>query len=359
MSHRKTRTRDANSGDERVHELVDIIAEEVSDVDRAANRRRYLAIKRETEGDADGLGPELFDDELGDKDVDSEQDDASLAKARRSRPTADDDESEDDGDSEDEEEDLFEDDESEDAKEEVESEDESEGESEEDRRRPRRGKARKETRVLSAKAKVALLRRTAPVLERLTKLVASIKDAAETQARGAQDMPDWVTRELQWICDALAEILGQPSKPANKPVNKIGAKMASQRREQLQDAVELLQRLLQEVMPEITAARTNGPAPQQPKPTAKAAGREQDAHGELGALLASMSEGISALTTQVKTQASELARLKKSTGLPASRPVESARRPQPPTPEEDWPLDMNAPLSRDRVAKEVSFFEDP
>jgi hypothetical protein len=335
---------------------VDIIAEEVSDVDRAANRRRYLAIKRETEGDADGLGPELFDDELGDEDVDSEPDDASLAKARRSRAAADDDEPEDDGDSEDEEEDLFEDDESEDAEEEEESEEEDE--SEDDRRRPRRGKARKETRVLSAKAKVALLRRTAPVLERLTKLVASIKDAAETQERGAQGMPDWITRELQWICDALAEILGQSSKSANKSINKIGAKMASQRREQLQGAVELLQRLLQEVMPEITAARANAPA-RQPKPTAKAAGREQDAHGELGALLASMSEGISALTAQVKSQASELARLKKSTGLPASRPVESARRPRTPQPDEDWPFDMNAPLSRDRVAKEISFFEEP
>jgi hypothetical protein len=45
--------------------------------------------------------------------------------------------------------------------------------------------------------------------------------------------------------------------------------------------------------------------------------------------------------------------------MPASRPVESARRPRPPQPDEDWPFDMNAPLSRDRVAKEISFFEEP
>jgi hypothetical protein len=332
---------------------VDIIAEEVSDVDRAANRRRYLAIKRQGDGDDDGLGAEIFDDELGDEDAYSDPEDASLAKARRSRAAANDDQSEDDEDSDDEEsESLFEDDEPEDAEEEEESEDED------DRRRPRRGKARKETRALSPKAKAVLLRRTAPVLERLTKLVASIKDAAETQEGGAQGMPDWITRELQWICDALAEILGQSSKSATRPVNKLGAKMASQRREQLQGAVELLQRLLQEVMPEITAARATAPNPSQPAPTAKAAKREPDRHGELGALIASMSEGISALTTQVKTQASELARLKKSTGLPASRPVESVHRPRPPTPEEDWPLDMNAPLSRDRVAKEISFFEE-
>ena len=353
MSHRKTRTRDANSGDERVHELVDIIAEEVSDVDRAANRRRYHAIKRQSDGDEEGLGPEIFDDELGEEDMDSDPEDPSLTKAQRSRAAADDSEDEDDESDDAESDELFEDGQSEDAEDEEESEDEDQ----DDRRRPGRRKARKETRGLSAKAKVVLLRRTAPVLERLTKLVASIKDATETQDRGTEDMPEWITRELQWICDALAQLVGQSSKSATRPVNKLGAK-ASQRREQLHGAVELLQRLLQEVMPEITASRAAGPNTLQPAPTAKAAKREPDTHGELGALLASMTEGISALTTQVKTQASELARLKKSTGLPASRTVESVRRPRPAQPEEDWPLDMNAPLSRDRVAKEVSFFED-
>jgi hypothetical protein len=329
---------------------VDIIAEEVSDVDRAANRRRYLAIKRENDGDEDGLGPEIFDDE----EMDSDPEDASLAKARRSRADEDDEESEDE-ESDDQLADVFEGDEESD-EEESDEEDEDEDEEDEDRRKPRRGKARKEAQALSANAKAALLRRTAPVLERMTKLVASIQRAAETQERGAQATPEWVTRELQWICSALEQLVGSSSKSATKPVNKLGAKMASQHREQLKGAVELLQRLLQEVMPEITASRA--PGPNQPLPTAKAARREPDAHGEFGALLASMTEGISALTTQVKTQAAELARLKKSTGLPASRPVESVRRPAPPAQEEDWPFDMNAPLSRDRVAKEISFFDE-
>jgi len=351
VSHRKTRTRDVNSEDDRVHELVDIIAEEVSDVDRAANRRRYLAIKRENDADEDGLGREIFDDE----EMDSDPDDASLAKARRSRADEDEEEAEDEESEDDERADVFEGNEkSED--DESDAEDEDEAEDDEDQRKPRRRKARKEGQVLSANAKAALLRRTAPVLERMTKLVASIQRAAETQERGSQVTPDWVTRELQWICNALEQLLGQSSKSATKPVNKLGAKMASQRREQLKGAVELLQRLLQEVMPEITASRA--PGPNQPQPTAKAARREPDAHGEFGALLASMTEGISALTTQVKTQAAELARLKKSTGLPASRPVESVRRPAPPAAEEDWPFDMNAPLSRDHVAKEISFFDE-
>jgi hypothetical protein len=351
VSHRKTRTRDVNNEDDRVHELVDILAEEVSDVDRAANRRRYLAIKRENDGDEDGLGPEIFDDE----DMDSDPEDASLAKARRSR--ADENEEESEEDEEDQLADVYEGDEESDAEEEdEESDEEDEAEDDEDKRKPRRGKARKEAQLLSANAKAALLRRMAPVLERMTKLVASIQRAAETQERGAQATPEWVTRELQWICSALEQLVGSSPKSATKPVNKLGAKMASQRREQLKGAVELLQRLLQEVMPEITASRA--PGPNQPQPTAKAARREPDAHGEFGALLASMTEGISALTTQVKTQAAELARLKKSTGLPASRPVESVRRPAPPAPEEDWPFDMNAPLSRDRVAKEISFFDE-
>ena len=328
---------------------MDILAEEVSDVDRAANRRRYLAIKRENDGDEGGLGPEIFDDE----EMDSDPEDASLAKARRSRADENDEESEDDESEDDQLADVFEGDEESDDEE---PDEEDEAEDDEDRRKPHRGKARKEAQALSANAKAALLRRTAPVLERMTKLVASIQRAAETQERGAQVTPDWVTRELQWICNALEQLLGQSSKSATEPVHKVGAKMASQRREQLKGAVELLQRLLQEVMPEITASRA--PGPNQPQPTAKAARREPDAHGEFGALLASMTEGISALTNQVKTQAAELARLKKSTGLPASRPVESVRRPAPPTPEEDWPFDMNAPLSRDRVAKEISFFDE-
>jgi hypothetical protein len=328
---------------------VDILAEEVSDVDRAANRRRYLAIKRENDGDEGGLGPEIFDD----AEMDSDPEDASLAKARRSRADEDEEEAEDDESEDEQLADVFEGDEESDDEE---PDEEDEAEDDEDRRKPRRGKARKEAQTLSANAKAALLRRTAPVLERMTKLVASIQRAAETQERGAQVTPDWVIRELQWICNALEQLLGQSSKSATKPVHKVGAKMASQRREQLKGAVELLQRLLQEVMPEITASRA--PGPNQPQPTAKAARREPDAHGEFGALLASMTEGISALTTQVKTQAAELARLKKSTGLPASRSVEAVRRPAPPAPEEDWPFDMNAPLSRDRVAKEISFFDE-
>ena len=121
MSHRKTRTRDVNNEDDRVHELVDIIAEEVSDVDRAANRRRYLAIKRENDGDEDGLGPEIFDDE----DMDSDPEDASLAKARRSRAGEDDEESEDE-----ELADVFEGDEASEDEEESDEEDEDDEEAE-------------------------------------------------------------------------------------------------------------------------------------------------------------------------------------------------------------------------------------
>jgi hypothetical protein len=330
---------------------VDIIAEEVSDVDRAANRRRYLAIKRENDGDEDSLGPEIFDDE----DTDSDPEDAALAKARRSRTDEDEEESEDEESEDGELADVFEGDEESESDEEDEDE---EAEEDDDRPKPRRRKARKEAQALSANTKAALLRRTAPVLERMTKLVASIQRAAEAPERGSQATPAWVTRELQGICNELEQLVGPASKSATKPVHKVGAKMASQRREQLKGAVELLQRLLQEVMPELAASRAPGLNPPQPAPTAKSAKRAPEEHGEFGALLASMTEGISALTNQVKTQAAELARLKKSTGLPASRPVESVRRPVPPAQEEDWPFDMNAPLSRDRVAKEISFFDE-
>lgn len=51
--------------DPKVYQLLDIIAEEVSDVDRAANRRTYLVVKRRTEMDNDQLGAEVVEDETG------------------------------------------------------------------------------------------------------------------------------------------------------------------------------------------------------------------------------------------------------------------------------------------------------
>lgn len=293
--------------DRRVHELVDIIAEEVSDVDRAANRRTYLVVKRsEDMDDDDTLGPELVED-----------DDGNLTMFEKAE---DDDEGDDDDD-------------------------------DEDAPAPRRARAsgtaaKKQAIELPAGVKPALLRALAEVLERLTAVVAAIKDAKETDERMERPMPDSVARELKGMQDQLAKLLDRY--PAR--VSKAGAKLANKRRAQLQSVIELLQKLLEEVSP----ADAGAPSSIAASPVAKS---DAGAVAELGGLFASLADGVRALTAKVKTQDAEIARLKKSTGLPASREVESTRAPKPPDPV-SWPMDMNAPLTREQVAKDISFFDD-
>src|SRR5690606_37198156 len=88
------------------------------------------------------------------------------------------------------------------------------------------GMARKQALVLSAPIKQALLRALAEALERLTAVVASIKDADETDEKSERPMPDSVARELRGIQDQLAKLLDRyPAK-----VTKAGAKLAEKRR---------------------------------------------------------------------------------------------------------------------------------
>jgi hypothetical protein len=66
--------------------------------------------------------------------------------------------------------------------------------------------------------------------------------------------------------------------------------------------------------------------------------------------------GISELTRVVKRQEEELGKLRQARGVSNAIPVDGARRREP----EDvsWPFDMNRPITRDKVKKEVSFFDE-
>ncbi len=58
----------------------------------------------------------------------------------------------------------------------------------------------------------------------------------------------------------------------------------------------------------------------------------------------------------MKRQEEELARVRQARGVSNAIPVDGGRRAEPQ--EVSWPLDMNRPISRDQVRKEVSFFDD-
>jgi len=322
--------------DRKVHQLLDIIAEEVSDVDRAANRHSYLVVKRRTDmNTTEQIGAEVVEDDDGtltaiDKAKDNDRDGDEEAKAA--------------GRSDDEEEES------------------------------------KQALVIPGRVKQALLRATTEALERLTSVAGAIKGAEETDEKLDKPTPDSVARELRAVSQLLAGALERYPSPVAKgdggktDVAKAGAKLAGKRRDQLKTAIEVLQKLLEEVMPDKSAPRGAPPGDRSTDPNRANVGAgvqpDQDAARSAQEVLSdvpgladvlksiiSLGEVMKELRSKVQGQDEEIARLKKSTGLPASREVDAVRKTKPADESVSWPLDMNRPLSREQVAKEVSFFD--
>jgi len=334
--------------DQKVHQLLDIIAEEISDVDRAANKRTYLVVKRRTDMDVadQTLGPEVVTDEAGNltamhKAADDEApgpDSGAAAKVAVTTKAQDDEE--------------------------------------DDKERT------KQALVMPAAVKQALLQTTTDALKRLMAVVDAIKAAEESDENLDKPTPDSAAREMRAVCQLLEDALKRYPAPVSKDdadasrsdVDKAGTRLSGKRRDQLKNAIELLQKLLEEVLPSKAAPRGAAPeyrstkladranvgADVQPNQDATQSAQEilSDVPGLADVLksLTSLSEVAGELKSKVQGQDEEIARLRKSTGLPASREVDAVKQPQPAKPV-SWPLDMNRPLTREKVAKEVSFFD--
>ena len=328
---------DARRKDPKVFQLLDIIAEEVSDVDRAANMRTYLVVKRRTDMKTNGqLGAELVEDDDGNLttiDKAKGDDDADDEKKQAARPDKEEDES-------------------------------------------------KQALVIPGAVKQALLRATTDALQRLMAIVNAIKAAEETDEKPDKPTPDSVARELRAVSQILVGALERYPAPVAKgadddaptDVAKAGAKLAGPRRDQLKSVIELLQKLLEDVMPEKSAPRGAPPGDRSTdpnranvgagvQPDRDAARSAQEVLSDVPGLadvlksLSSLGEVMKELRSKVQGQDEQIARLKKSTGLPASREVDAVRRPKPSDDSVSWPLDMNRPLLREKIAKEVSFFD--
>ena len=105
------------------------------------------------------------------------------------------------------------------------------------------------------------------------------------------------------------------------------------------------------------AALTSAPA-SEPEAEATAAPTEAPAKlpDELTTTLAAMGESFRALADTVKEQQQRLARVEKQFGLPnSSQSPESVRKAAPE--EVGWPMDLNNPMDRESVDKAVSFHD--
>ncbi len=377
-----------------LHRLRDIVVEEVSLVDRAANKRRFLVVKRSGDMPDDGeLGAEVKPDgrrgltaevrvEKAKKKPKAEAEDGETEKARR-RPVADDGEDEtekarrkdDDEDvekarrrasAEDEEEDAEkargdEDDEEEEGEDDEDCEDTEKARS---RSKPTVGgrpeaneefdegiaeKANAGKLVVPKPVKEAVLRAVTEALERLMSVAKRVKEASETGDKVKAPLPGAVAREIDAIAE-LIEGIGKsfPSPASKAAVAKAGARMAKDRLDRFQKALALLSEVLKEL--------TDAKKPCDPTAGAaedKVAKRDAEAVPGMGQLVASIGE----LTRVVKRQEDELARIRQARGVSNAIPVDGGGRRAEPQ-EVSWPLDMNRPISRDSVAKAVSFFDE-
>lgn len=144
-------------------------------------------------------------------------------------------------------------------------------------------------------------------------------------------------------------------------VEKAGRRMAKERLERYKAAVKMLSDLLSELEPGDGLADPAAPA----TPTAGAAqvGKADESASipvvvTVDPQVAAVVKAVGDLTAIVKKQGETLDRVTKTAPASAQIPVEPKRL-APGVPEGDvsWPLDMNRDLGRDSVAKDVSFHD--
>ncbi len=337
----ETSAKTANSEDEAagVHRLRDIVVEEVSLVDRAANQRRFLVVKRSAE---------MADESTA--SADTKPDKPSAIEKAKKKPPAD------------AEVDLTVDEAAKAA------EDEADGEADAQKAAPPKDGAsdntdnavagKKKQRkaddglIIAAPVKEALLGVLTQALERLMALASSIKDATEPDDGTEASMPEDIGNELAAIAEMLSVV--DKRKTAKAEVVKAGARMSKERLDRFQKAMAALA----EILKELTDAKE--------MPEGPSAGAAQSGVKKRSAIspptpaavpgLEDLVSGIGDLTRVVKRQEEELTRMRQARGVSNAIPIEGGRRAE--HQDVSWPLDMNRPISRDKVRKEVSFFDE-
>jgi hypothetical protein len=332
-----------------VHRLRDIVVEEVSLVDRAANKRRFLVVKRSGEM-LDGEDQELEETAGADGELTDEGD--GVAKAKKKPPGVD------DAAQEQEEQDKAAAGFSTEKARSRATDEEPDSDAEKAKELPADGsdkRKERKTKALSLPAplKDALLTGLTDALERLMALANSVKAADTAEGDSEAGLPDKMSGEMDAISELLSDLCdAAPEAKRKAGVAKAGARMSRNRLDRFQKALSLLA----EILKELTDLKI-----QTGEPTAGAAQKviaKQDATVAPATVpgMAELVTGISELTTVVKRQEEELGRIRQTRGVSNAIQVDGGRRSEAAA--VSWPLDMNRPISREQVKKEVSFFDE-
>ncbi len=369
---------------ESVHRLVDMLVEEVSLVDRAANKRRFLVVKRETEmaksktdavsegtkaGPA-GAGPQGASAKKppkAKKPAKKPTEDDAAAKAKKLPPVKDPPDDDDEEGEEDEEgqngkktskaqppkkgppEDPDEDEEEEEEEEEDEPEDAPPPEDTPPGKKPPKKKAEKDddgAPALGAPDDESPDDDETPLgvalaaLDSLTQAVEILSDSPDDGGQLAN-----VAEDIRAAADAISSAAGIE---ADEDENEEPSGESS-----IAGLVSSIQEMLTKIesLTQALAASSKTPAS---TPTITA---ETQAPPDLAGTLAEVAQSMKSLDASMKAQAARLDVLEKRAGVPNSQPAgERVAKTEP----EDlsWPIDMNRPRDRASVDKNLSFHDD-
>ena len=358
-----------------VHRLLDMLVEEVSLVDRAANKRRFLVVKRESEmakkkteettpakpgavGATAGGGAGKKPPPKAKKPP--KKPDAETEKAKKPPPAKDPPEEEE----EEEEEDgktskAFppkKDPDEEDEEEEEEQEEEPEGApaSEDEPSGKPAGKKPPKKAEKDADGAPALgapddeapdddetpLSVALAALDSLTQAVEILSDSPEDGSQLAS-----IAENIRAAADAISSAAG--IEPDNDENEEPGGEAS------IAGLVSSIQEMLTKIesLTQALSAESKTPA------TAPTITAETQAPPDLAGTLAEVSQSMKSIDASVKTQAARLSALEKRAGVPNSQPPgERVTKTEPE--DASWPIDMNRPRDRASVDKAVSFHDD-
>lgn len=350
-----------------VHRLQNILVEEVSLVDRAANKRRFLLVKRDgqmSELQSNGRGGFTRVSKADDEDEEKraaaakaakDQEDAEKAKKPAfpgaAKPFGGDD-------------------------------------------KEKRDKAMKQIEALEAqgldvtalkaafngppeeddekkKAKQAKADASGKALaSELSSHVDAIEELIEQLGEHEADEPSDVhMKKLDGMHKKLGSMCMKYGADKRASTSKAGRKMASRRLEMFQKALDTLQSLLSELMETPASANEHKPDPGDPQsppkgwspanpsgvPTGTAGTAGGVTKADLETLQKNLEEKFSAERTKLR---SEITRLEKMAPAGNARTQEQITK-STPTEEKSWPMDMNDDrFDRAKVDKSVSFFDE-
>ena len=358
-----------------VHRLLDMLVEEVSLVDRAANKRRFLVVKREPEmpkkktedttpakpgaaGAPAGGGAGKKPPPKAKKPPKKPDDDTEKAKKpppAKDPPEEQEDEEEDgktskafppkkDPDEEDEEEEEEQEEEPEGA---PASEDEPSGKPA--GKKPPKKKAEKDENGAPALGapddetpddEETPLSVALAALDSLTQAVEILGDSPEDGSQLAS-----IAENIRAAADAISSAAGiEPDNDENEEPSGEAS---------IADLVSSIQDMLTKVesLTQALSAESKTPAA---APTITA---ETQAPPDLADTLAEVAQSMKSLDASVKGQAARLSALEKRAGVPNSQPPgERVTKTEPE--DASWPIDMNRPRDRASVDKAVSFHDD-